>query len=380
MAAKTKLMRDALCALYQQAQDAHPGLLLQRGLREHEDNDSDAKTKTSHIGRVCGITPDDFYRHAYERWRQATTDAERFRQVPMKIEHRLFIDLTGGGMLETGCAISHSYGAPYIPGASIKGAVAASTRERLADRPEGPAICDELFGMPATEDQPGGWSGLMTFHDAWWTPASAPRPLVQEVVTTHHPDYYGKEGEKPATDFDSPVPNAQVAVQGAFLFVIEGPTAWLDFARSILIEALVQGGLGAKTRSGYGTMRFDEEASRRHEAAAAELQRERRKKQVLEEVTKDLPEDAVWVEERRIAETWSATNAFLDDTEDFLKDKQVLSQEAYTRLAEELERRWFGILTDPNAVKGKRNKPKYRPRPRALAEWLLALKRNEEDS
>ena len=253
MAVATKLMRDALCPLYKQAEDAHPGLLLQRGLRADQDNNSDAKT--SHIRRVCEIRPDDFYRHAYQRWWQATTDTERFRQVPMEAEHRLFIGLTGGGMLETGCAISHSYGVPYIPGAGIKGAVAASTRERLAGHAEGAAICHELFGTPATEDRPGGGSGLMTFHDGWWIPDSVRAPLVQEVVTTHHPDYYGKEGAQLATDFDSPVPNAQVAVQGKFLFVIEGPAEWLELARSILIEALVTGGLGA--RPAAATVRCD---------------------------------------------------------------------------------------------------------------------------
>ena len=56
----------------------------------------------------------------------------------------------------------------------------------------------------------------------------------------------------PATDFDSPVPNAQVAVQGAFLFVIEGPREWLDFAEQMLVSALVTRGAGAKTRAGYG--------------------------------------------------------------------------------------------------------------------------------
>ena len=103
-------------------------------------------------------------------------------------------------------------------------------------------------------------SGLLTFHDAWWVPESADRPLVPEIVTTHHPEYYGQDGRTPATDFDSPVPNAQIAVHGAFRFVIEGPpaiegplpAAWLVLAEQILVAALSTRGAGAKTRTGYG--------------------------------------------------------------------------------------------------------------------------------
>ena len=195
---------------------------------------------------------DGFYRRAYGRWKQATSDAMRFRSVVLKLETRLFIGLAGGGMLETGCAIGHGHGVPYIPGSSVKGAVNACARERLGSTEDARAVCDELFGAPATEAPPAGLSGLITFHDAWWVPGSADRPLAPEIVTTHHPEYYGQDGSTPATDCDSPVPNAQVAVHGAFLFVIEGPPGWLVLAEQMLIAALSTRGAGAKTRTGYG--------------------------------------------------------------------------------------------------------------------------------
>ena len=246
----TQLMRNSLRPLYKAAQDAHIGMLLQCGLTEHDEKNQTAKT--NHIERVCQSTASEFYKRTYNRWKQATADIKRFRHVFLKLETRLFIGLTGGGMLETGCAISHSHGMPYIPGSSIKGAVNAYVRERFGA--DGKDIREELFGAPASEDQPAGLSGLITFHDAWWKPGSAPRPLVQEVVTSHHLEYYGTEGATRATDFDSPVPNAQVAVQGSFLFVLEGPLAWLDLAEEMLIEALSTHGIGAKTRAGYGLL------------------------------------------------------------------------------------------------------------------------------
>jgi CRISPR-associated protein Cmr6 len=76
--------------------------------------------------------------------------------------------------------------------------------------------------------------------------------MAHEVVTTHHLDYYGSEGRTPATDLDSPIPNAQVAVHGTFLFVIEGPQGWMHLAEEMLSATLTNAGLGAKRRAGYG--------------------------------------------------------------------------------------------------------------------------------
>ena len=255
----TQLMRENLRPLYRQANHAHPGLLLQRGYADY-DNETEAgrQAKTAYIRRICGVTADSFYHNAYQRWRTATTDPLRFRQSVFALQSRLFIGLTGGGMLETGCAISHSYGMPYIPGSSIKGVVRAQVSKSLFGE-QNPAVIAELFGAEAKlnkekpeESDPLGLSGLVNFHDALVGSHSAERPLVEEIVTTHHLDYYGSEGATPATDFDSPIPNAQIAVQGAFLFVLEGPLAWLELAEKMLIAALDQGGIGAKIRTGYG--------------------------------------------------------------------------------------------------------------------------------
>ncbi|MBB1125586.1 type III-B CRISPR module RAMP protein Cmr6 [Thiospirillum jenense] len=257
--AATELMREALRPLYRAANDAHPGLLIQRGFEQYDEENKTAKT--AHLQRICAIPAGDFYHNAYQRWRTATADVRRFRQVILALESRLFIGLTGGGLLETGCAISHTYGMPYIPGSSIKGVVRAHVSGSLFAR-QHPAVIDELFGAAAdpTGEQRDGLAGLVSFHDAWWVPGSAPasdknRPLVEEIVTTHHLDYYGNEGATPASDLDSPVPNAQIAVQGSFLFVLEAPAnalGWLDVAEQMLLAALASRGIGAKTRTGYG--------------------------------------------------------------------------------------------------------------------------------
>jgi CRISPR-associated protein Cmr6 len=263
----TLLMRTDLRPFYSaawQQGSAHPGLLIQRGLAEREEGDVEAKAQ--HVGRVVETTPGERYRLAYERWVRATADTLRFRAVALRLKTRLFIGLTGGAMLETGCAIAHSTGAPMIPGSATKGAV--QSRARLSPFGESHAqVCNDLFGAESTDTHPDGLAGVVTFHDAWWIPGSAPkphphRPLVQEVVTTHHPGYYQHAGAQAPTDMDSPIPNAQIAAQGAFLFVLEGEPAWTDLVERMLVETLTQTGIGAKTRSGYGLFAVDEDLQR----------------------------------------------------------------------------------------------------------------------
>ena len=145
---------DSLRPLYKKAaQDAHAQacLLLQRGLTEHDENDQ--KAKTDHIESVCQRTAGEFYKRTYKRWKQATANRNRFRRVFLKLETRLFIGLTGGGMLETGCAISHSHGMPYIPGSSVKGVVNAYARDRLGNG--GADICDRALRLTAHQTAAG---------------------------------------------------------------------------------------------------------------------------------------------------------------------------------------------------------------------------------
>ena len=252
----TQLIREAIRHHYRDANDAHPGLLIQRGYeRDDRDTEEGREAKTRHIQRICAIPAGSFYQNAYQRWRETTADKLRFNQLELALEQRLFIGLTGGGRLETGCAVSHSYGMPYIPGSSVKGVVRAHVSQSPFGH-EHRQVIDELFGAAADPEQghPEGLSGLVVFHDAWWVPTTPeiPSPFVEEIVTTHHLDYYGQDGAVDASDCDSPVPNAQIAVRGHFLFVLEGEQAWRDLAEKMLLVALSQRGIGAKTRTGYG--------------------------------------------------------------------------------------------------------------------------------
>lgn len=262
------LMREALLTPYRAARDAHPGLLAQRGFEVYDE--AQPGLKAEHIARLCHIPPSEFYRRAYARWVAATADFTRFAATVLRVETRLFIGLNGSNMLETGCALQHSYGMPYLPGSSIKGIVSRYVRDTPFGKAN-PAACDELFGAPAEPQgpYPDGLAGIFSFHDAWWVPGSAKYPLVAEVVTTHHPNYYGQNGATPATDFDSPIPNGQIAVHGSFLFTLEGPAGWLTLGLDMLEQALTVRGLGAKTRAGYGVLAVDTQARQKQQADQA---------------------------------------------------------------------------------------------------------------
>lgn len=264
MADPIPLVRDTLRPALKNTRSAHPGLLLQKGWSDYVKTGSDtAETngKTEHIRRICNLPMPEVYEHAYRRWETATADAKRFVSFERPLKSRLLIGLAGGGALETGCAISHTWGMPYIPGSSVKGVVRAWAARCLGEN--SPAL-REMFGSEPTTEDPQGLSGLVAFHDAWWVPGSAPgknksQPFVEEVVTTHHSDYYGSEGKTPATDLDSPVPNAMLGVHGSFRFTLEGPQEWLKIAELLLKSALAETGIGAKTRSGYGYFEVGDE-------------------------------------------------------------------------------------------------------------------------
>ena len=119
-----------------------------------------------------------------------------------------------------------------------------------------------IFGADSDTDHPSGLSGEIAFHDAWWIPDSGGgshknKPFAEDVLTPHHSEYYGSEGKTPATDLDSPVPNALIGVRGSFLFTLEGEPLWIKLAIFMLQQALSENGIGAKTAAGYGYLKDD---------------------------------------------------------------------------------------------------------------------------
>jgi CRISPR-associated protein Cmr6 len=217
------------------------------------------------------LKPSALYALAFERWQTVTRDSQHFHGWYGRLDDRMFMGLSTGGALETGVSTSHSYGMPLIPGSSVKG-VARARALQLGVSAEYRAV---LFGEDEDEAHDSGrlaGAGSLVWHDAWWCPDPQCPPFTEEVVTVHHQSYYRSEGE--ATDFDSPVPNGQIAVQGSFYFVIEGDPVWTVRAMELLRQALAAAGIGAKRAAGYGAMNENAQLVRKDGEARQALLRQ----------------------------------------------------------------------------------------------------------
>jgi CRISPR-associated protein Cmr6 len=249
-----KSRREALDIpeLQQPAADTNAGLWLDKGLSDPDEKGG----RQAHIEQLSAIRVTEEYRRFYERWKKAVQELGPFTQTAeAAVVGRMIVGLGAESVLETAIALHRTYGMPYIPGSSLKGLVAATAHQQLAD-PEWHKSTDQgkigawhrlLFG-----DQES--SGYVTFHDALWIPEGTALPLDPDVMTVHHPNYYQGKDNAPAADWDSPNPVAFVTAHGRFLLALTGPQEWAEKAMEILKIALEDYGAGAKTAAGYGRM------------------------------------------------------------------------------------------------------------------------------
>ena len=244
-----QLCRNALQNLIGQTTLPHAGLMLSRGLKEWpQDGEGGGKKKKELIDKVAQLRPSEIYIKALQRWKVATANENGYSSTTALLIGRLYIGVTRDNALETGVTTSHAYGMPMIPGSAVKGLCRAVVEGKGLDSTVGRF----MFGSEAEDASGTEEAGGLVFHDAWWDGTKNDKPFVAEIVTPHHQEYYGSEGEIPATDFDSPIPANQIAVQGKFYFAIQGDKAWTEFALKILQLGLTEIGIGGKRTSGYG--------------------------------------------------------------------------------------------------------------------------------
>lgn len=293
---------------------------------------------------------------------------------------------TGLGMehpLENGFAFLNPYGLPYLPGSGVKGVLRASARELTDGLFGGNAgwnheLIAELFGS----DDPFR-RGALTFWDV--IPSLPGNTLRVDVMTPHQTHYYQNSATPHDSGQPNPIPFLTVPPGAEFRFIVtceekylkddalkgEG---WKPLLQAAFEHAFEWLGFGAKTAVGYGAMQTNRKAMEaRAEQRAAEKARADEADQ-LKSAVAGLPEDAAWVEEQRLKGTWKDNAALLDAVEGFLQGRNALSIEAFERLESELERTWPDITSNPDAVQGKKQKSKYKDRPKALAKALMALK------
>lgn len=309
IACREQLRRIArVCVGRGPGQPAHAGLLLQRYLEiPVKDQSGDqqggkhpkARLRLLENGINASYNARSVYQQAFDRWTESLPPATQWMDVP--VEGRMVIGLGTAGVLETGIALHHTYGVPWIPGTAVKG-LASHYCDRVwgnRDEPDEAAVTDEEWkfrrryaGEACPEEKREFWgryhqwlfgttesAGYVTFHDAWIDHRSlSPKSgLVRDVMTPHHGDYYAgktyqgaqRKGQRiPPTDFDNPNPITFLSVNGSFRFALSvadpddaNQIGLLGLARQVLGEALRDWGAGGKTNSGYG--RFVPEAQKR---------------------------------------------------------------------------------------------------------------------
>jgi CRISPR-associated protein Cmr6 len=223
-----------------------------------------AEPKQQLVAQVAATDEPVGYKASFERWKaalqtlQPMAEGDQLGLVEAATLGRMVVGLGDESVLETNIALQHTYGMPYIPGSALKGLAAHYAHGVLgvdtAHEPwrKGGAAHAIVFGDPTR-------AGYVRFLDAWYVPNSgAPaggqvRALHRDVITVHHPDYYGGSAQAP-TDWDSPTIIPLLSATGRYLIALSGPQGWLARAYEILALALAHAGVGAKTSSGYGRM------------------------------------------------------------------------------------------------------------------------------
>jgi len=237
----------------------HPGLLFCRYLKEPANNESRFNEEKEALFKgmkdsARGENLKNLYGAAFEKMSASLPPLALKKEF--QTEGRAIVGLGASSPAEVGMRLHHTYGAPVIPGSSLKGLAAhychqvwGAVDDRFREKGEYHTV---LFG---TTDE----SGRILFYDAWLTPGSLKDCFCNDIMTPHHPGYQGESA--PPTDFDDPVPVRFLSVKGSFLIALacndhgEEGAKWAALAMKLLGEALASWGAGGKTSSGYGRMK-----------------------------------------------------------------------------------------------------------------------------
>lgn len=234
---------------------AHPGLWFDRFVSEAAATaKSDTPTaKDTLFGQLehHTIRPDGAYQRCYNQWKNnlsAVVDCELYTATT---KGRCLVGLGAASVLDTGLALHHTYGYPYIAGSALKGLCAAYAR--LHGGPSWSVDSPAYLTLFGNQEE----SGVVDFLDAYWQPTQH-SPFAADIMSVHQFKYYSEENHAPSDrETLNIVGLLSVGHTQHFSLPLVGPEAWRRAAAKLLSQALMQMGIGAKTNAGYGRMLLD---------------------------------------------------------------------------------------------------------------------------
>lgn len=330
--------------------------------------------------------------------------------------------------LENGFAFLNPYGVPYLPGSGVKGVLRQAARE-LADGawgdPQGwsnePAFplvdshgkpikdsrgqpvvltsADVLFGRELEERDKVHLRGALSFWDV--IPQIAGDQLMVEIMTPHYGHYYQQKADRKTGESVTPHDSGQpipihfltVPPDSRFVFHVVCNTPFLarlapELANSGpdekprwqgLIEAAFALsfdwlGFGAKTAVGYGALQRDIAAEQRRAAREAKDRAEQEREKALQAAVEGLPEDAAELKRLALEHGWEQDKGTLvSGLAEWLHNHTAPAVEAVQIARQLLEHGIPGLMDDPDATQGKKNKPKFKDTQRKLAHTIIEL-------
>ncbi len=268
----------------------HPGLALYRFFEK------DKKDKA--IERIKKLTPaPEGLKLSIERQenqlRTLKNNGYEVLKWTQTTETRIVCGLGIPSLAENGLLLDRVWGFPYVFGSALKGIAQDQALMELTDFTDGDKRRDAkrlnndfiaCFGAQTAElghpvDQ--HWQpfkGSVIFMDAFLDP-DVREPFEVDIINPHYGKYYSTKGGTPPADYLSPVPNLFLVLKEniKFHFALAAKTVKVelkgqggdplkidcqagnlcDIASGWLQGALVNLGIGGKTRVGYGYFRDD---------------------------------------------------------------------------------------------------------------------------
>jgi len=264
--------------------EGHRGLWFDKFCSLWSDEGWDLGTKKSEW--VAQVTGNTGVSSLLKEYRDRQTDFIASQGGDYRIYQSIIPVVSGLGRsnpVENGFVWHQTLGTPYFPGSSIKGAVRAWAKQTLSEEQ-----VNLLFGADA--DSGNTSLGTVIFLDA----LPYQQCVVQhDVMTPHYSDWYSAESTQLRDNLPgdwhspTPIPFLSIAPKQKFMFgFICKNKSDTEVILRLLEETLFELGLGAKTSSGYGRFRPDDEVNQN----LVQAREEKKRKQLAEEKLRGMKE------------------------------------------------------------------------------------------